>query len=313
MQQGTVTIFGGSGFIGRYIVERLADKGWTIRVAVRRPQRAQFLKPLGNVGQIVPIPCDLNNPSAIRTALEGADAAINLVGIMQESGSQSFANLQNEGARKIAETAASLGITSFVQLSAIGADKESTSEYARSKAAGEEAVRNALPNAVILRPSVVFGPEDDFFNRFAVMTRMSPFLPLIGGGHTKFQPVYVGDVADAAVQTLQDTKCHGKTYELGGPRIYSFKELMELMLKTIRRKRLLVPVPFGMAKIMGSVAQLLPFAPITADQVELLKNDNIVSKDALTLEDLGVEKHSAEIIIPTYLDRYRPGGRFNPN
>ncbi|MFC4351043.1 complex I NDUFA9 subunit family protein [Fodinicurvata halophila] len=313
MAQGTVTIFGGSGFIGRYIVERLADQGWTIRVAVRRPQRAQFLKPLGNVGQIVPIPCDLNSSAAIRSALEGVDAAINLVGIMQESGSQNFSNLQSQGARLIAETAAELGIGAFVQMSAIGASEESGSEYARTKAAGEEAVRKALPDAVILRPSVVFGPEDDFFNRFAVMARLSPFLPLIGGGHTRFQPVYVGDVADAAVFTLQEPKCYGKFYELGGPRIYSFRELMELMLKAIRRKRLLVPVPFGMASIMGSVAQLLPFAPITADQVELLKSDNVVSDNALTLESLGIEKHSAEVIIPTYLDRYRPGGRFNPN
>ena len=311
MPTGTVTVFGGSGFIGRYIVPRLADLGWTVRVAVRNPDDAAFLKPSGNVGQIVPLACNLRDEASVKRALAGADAAINLVGILFESGKQTFADVQYQGAKRAAEAAAAEGITHYVHLSAIGADKNSASEYARSKAAAEEAVLAAIPTASILRPSVVFGPEDGFFNRFAAMARLSPVLPLVGGGHTRFQPVYVSDVAEAAIKCLTDKRCGGKTYELGGPKAYSFKELLKLMLQAIGRRRLLAPLPFAIADLQGRFLELLPEPPLTRDQVKLLQQDNVVSPDALTFQDLGIEPHSVEIVIPTYLDRYRPGGRFN--
>ncbi len=311
MVAGTVTIFGGSGFLGRYIVPRLAELGWTVRVAVRNPDKAAFLKPSGNVGQVVPVACNLRDEASVRQALQGADAAVNLVGILFEAGRQTFAAVQYEGAKHAAEAAAAEGIARYVHMSALGADSRSASEYARSKAAAEEAVRAAIPTASILRPSVVFGPEDGFFNRFAAMAQIAPALPLVGGGRTRFQPVYVADVADAAVKCLADVSCAGKTYELGGPKIYSFKEMLKLLLRTINRRRLLVPLPFAVADIQGRFLELLPEPPLTRDQVKLLKQDNVVSPDALTLGDLGIEPHSAEVIIPAYLDRYRPGGRFN--
>lgn len=309
----TVTVFGGSGFIGRYVVARLADRGWTIRVAVRNPRRANFLRPLGNVGQIVPIRTRLQNAEEVQAAVAGADAVVNLVGILAPSGKQTFAAIQAEGPGLIAEAAAAQGIERMVQVSAIGADPDAPADYARTKGLGERAVRAALPRAVILRPSIVFGPEDGFFNRFAAMARLSPALPLIGGGHTRFQPVYVGDVADAAVAALENEAARGMTYELGGPHVYSFKELMQILLKTIRRKRLLVPIPWALAYAQGSVLQLLPDPPLTRDQVKLLERDNVVGDGALTLADLGIDQpHSVEVIVPTYLDRYRPGGRFIP-
>lgn len=309
----TVTIFGGSGFIGRYVVARLADRGWTVRVAVRHPRQAQFLKPLGNVGQIVPLRARLQSDAEVTAAVQGADAVINLVGILAEGGAQRFEALQHLGAQRIAEVAAAEGITRFVQVSAIGADPDAEAEYARTKGLGEAAVRAAVPEAVILRPSIVFGPEDGFFNRFAVMARLAPALPLIGGGMTKFQPVYVGDVADAVVAGLEQSAARGKTFELGGPHVYSFKELLQLLLKTIRRRRLLVPVPWALAYVQGSLLQQLPDPPLTRDQVKLLESDNVVAADALTLADLGIKApHSVEVIIPTYLERYRPGGRFVP-
>lgn len=309
----TVTIFGGSGFIGRYVVARLADRGWTVRVAVRHPRQAQFLKPLGNVGQIVPVRARLQSDAEVTAAVQGADAVVNLVGILAEGGAQSFEALQHLGAQRIAEIAAAEGITRFVQMSAIGADPDAEAEYARTKGLGEMAVRSAVPEAVVLRPSIVFGPEDGFFNRFAVMARLAPALPLIGGGLTRFQPVYVGDVADAVVAGLEREAARGKTFELGGPRVYSFKELLQLLLKTIRRRRFLVPVPWALAYVQGSILQLLPDPPLTRDQVKLLERDNVVASDALTLADLGIDApHSVEVIIPTYLERYRPGGRFVP-
>ncbi len=309
----TVTIFGGSGFIGRYVVARLADRGWTIRVAVRHPRQANFLKPLGNVGQIVPIRARLQSDEEVAAAVQGVDAVINLVGILAESGKQSFDAVQHQGAKRIAAAAAEAGISRFVQISAIGADPRAESAYARSKGLGEQAVRQAVPQAVILRPSIVFGPEDGFFNRFAAMARLAPALPLIGGGKTRFQPVYVGDVADAAVAALEREDAPGRTFELGGPHVYSFKELLQLLLKTIRRKRLLVPVPWSLAYLQGGVLQLLPDPPLTRDQVKLLEQDNVVSSKARTFKDLGIEEpHACEVIIPTYLDRYRPGGRFVP-
>jgi NADH dehydrogenase len=310
MSGGIVTVFGGSGFIGRYVVQRLARDGWTIRVAVRHPARAKFLKPLGDIGQITPLCVPLQDAGAVAAALSGADAAINLVGVLFESGRQRFQAVQAEGAGTVAAAAAAAGVESLVQISAIGASPDSASAYARSKAEGEAAVRAAFPEAVILRPSVVFGPEDGLFNRFAEITRFSPALPLIGGGRTRFQPVYVGDVARAVMKALTDPACRGKVYELGGPKVYSFKELMVLLLSTIGRKRLLVDLPFGVARLQATFLELLPQPLLTRDQVTLLRDDNVVSPGALTLQDLGIEATAPEAVIPTYLDRYRPGGRF---
>jgi NADH dehydrogenase len=318
MAARTVTIFGGSGFIGRYVVRQLAREGWVIRVAVRAPKDAQFLKPLGTVGQIVPMATRLQDENSVAHAVEGADAVINLVGILYESGKQTFDAVHYEGAKRIAEAAKAAGAKQMVHISAIGASTKARSDYARSKGAGEEAVRKAFKSAVILRPSIVFGPEDDFFNRFAAMARISPVLPLIGGGETKFQPVYVPDVADAVSAVLREPEAAGQTYELGGPKVYSFKELMRLLLDAIGRRRLLLPLPFPLARLQAGVFELatllpLPVAPLlTRDQVTLLESDNVVGKKAKTLADLGIEPHSVEVIIPTYLDRYRPGGRFTP-
>ena len=311
MTRGLITVFGGSGFIGRHLVRRLARQGWTIRVAVRRPSAANFLKPLGDVGQITPIRAPIHDPVAVRAAVSGAKAVVNLVGILFERGDRNFATIHARGAHSVATAAAEAGVERLVQISAIGADLHGEADYARSKGAGEAAVKTAFPAATVLRPSVVFGPEDDFFNRFAVMARLSPVLPLIGGGHTKFQPVYVGDVAEAIAACLIDPATQGKTYELGGPQVYSFKELMELLLTQIRRRRLLVPLPFGLANLQAMFLEKLPVPPLTRDQVKLLRRDNVVAGGALTLADLGIAPTSAETVLPTYLDRYRKGGRFN--
>jgi NADH dehydrogenase len=311
MAQRVVTVFGGSGFIGRHLIGRLAKQDWIIRVAVRRPSQADFLKPLGEIGQITPLRAPIQDPIAVAAAVEGADAAINLVGILYERGKQTFAGVHAGGARTVAEAAAAAGVEHLVQVSAIGADLHAAADYARSKAAGEAAVKTAFPSATIVRPSIVFGPEDDFFNRFAVMARLSPALPLIGGGSTRFQPVYVGDVAQAIAKCVADPACAGKTYELGGPRVYTFKELLQLLLREIRRRRLLVPWPFALAEVQARFLELLPVPPLTRDQLRMLRRDNVVSEGALTLADLGIAPTSAEVILPTYLDRYRPGGRFN--
>ena len=311
MAQRVVTVFGGSGFIGRHLVGRLAKQGWIVRVAVRRPSRAGFLKPMGEVGQITPLRAPVRDPIAVEAALEGADAAINLVGILYERGKQTFAGVHARGAQTVADAAAAAGVERLVQVSAIGADLHAAADYARSKGAGEAAVKTAFPSATILRPSIVFGPEDDFFNRFAAMARLSPALPLIGGGSTRFEPVYVGDVAQAIAKCVADPACAGKTYELGGPRIYTFKELLQLLLSEIRRRRLLVPLPFALAEVQARFLELLPVPPLTRDQLRMLRSDNVVSEGALTLADLGIAPTAAEVILPTYLDRYRPGGRFN--
>ena len=311
MTPRVVTVFGGSGFLGRHLVRRLARQGCIVRVAVRRPSQAGFLKPLGDVGQITPIRAPIREEVAVEAAVEGADAVVNLVGILYERGAQAFAAVHARGAQTVARAAAAAGVGRLVQVSAIGADRHAAAEYARSKAGGEAAVKTAFPSATILRPSIVFGPEDDFFNRFAVIARLSPALPLIGGGHTRFQPVYVGDVADAIAACLADPATEGRTYELGGPRAYTFKELMELMLREIRRRRLLVPLPFALANLQAAVLERLPVPPLTRDQVKLLRHDNVVSEGASTLADLGIEATAVEVILPTYLDRYRPGGRFN--
>lgn len=305
-----VTVFGGSGFLGRHLVRRLARQGWIVRIAVRHPSRAAFLKPLGDVGQIVPIRAPIQEPVAVERALQGADAAINLVGVLFERGAQSFVAVHAHGAQSVAAAAAKMGAQRMIQISAIGAELHGEADYARSKGVGEAAVKTAYPGATILRPSIVFGPEDDFFNRFAAMARISPFLPLIGGGETRFQPVYVVDVAEAIARALADEATAGRTYELGGPRIYSFRALMELMLREIRRDRILLPVPYGLAEALATVLELLPVPPLTRDQVRMLRRDNVVAPDALGLGDLGISPTAAEMILPTYLDRYRPGGRF---
>ena len=320
-----VTVFGASGFLGRHLIRRLAAKGVVVRAAVRDPIGAAFLKPMGNLGQIVPMAADLRDEASIRAAVDGADAVFNLVGILYERGWQSFSAIHVEGARRIAAAAAAAGAEKLIHVSALGADAASPSAYARSKAAGERAVRAAFPKAVILRPSVVFGPEDDFFNRFAALARLLPALPvfcepqigegvprlnLFGRGGTHMQPVYVGDVADAMIAALDRDDAAGKTYELGGPRVYSFKELMELVLQATNRKRCLLPLPFIAADVQGAVLGLLPKPPLTADQAKLLRADNVVQPGAHTLADLGVAPTSVEVILPTYMDRYRVRGRF---
>jgi NADH dehydrogenase len=305
-----VTVFGGSGFIGRHLVKRLAKQGWVIRVAVRRPSQANFLKPLGDVAQIIPIRAKVQEEAAVAAAVAGADAVINLLGILYESGKQTFEAVHVRGPETIARAAAAAGVQQMVHVSAIGADRGAPADYARSKAAGEAAVREAFPTATILRPSVVFGPEDKLFNFFAALARLSPVLPLIGGGHTKFQPVYVGDVADAIMACLRDPATRGRLYELGGPRIYSFKEILALMLKEIQAKRLLLPVPFAIAMVEAAFLELLPAPLLTRDQVKLLQRDNVVGDEALGLQDLGITGTTVEVILPTYMDRYRPSGRF---
>lgn len=311
MRDPVVTVFGGSGFIGRYVVEKLAKRGWMIRVAVRRPDDALFLKTAGQLGQIAPIAANIRDQRSVEAVIAGADAVINLVGILFESGPQRFAKVQAEGPGRIAAAAAAAGVRQMVHISAIGADSASPAAYGRSKAAGEQAVRAAFPAATILRPSIVFGPEDGFFNRFAAMTRLSPALPLIGGGRTRFQPVYVVDVADAVLAALERPDAAGQIYELGGPGTYSFRELMQLLLQEIGRRRLLIPIPFALASLQGALLQYLPSPPLTLDQVRLLKRDNVVSPGAKGLADLGIAPTAVEVILPTYLDKYRPRGGYD--
>ncbi len=314
-----ITVFGASGFIGRYVVRALAKAGYRVRAATRRPHLAHELKPMGVVGQVQLVQANLRNPDSVARAVEGADGVINLVGILFEGGRQTFDSLQSEGAKLVAEKAAEAGIERFVQISAIGANADSKSKYARTKALGEQAVRAAIPGATVLRPSIVFGTEDQFFNKFADMARFAPALPLIGGGKTKFQPVWCADVAAAAVAALESDAARGKTYELGGPEVYIFKEVMEFILTTIRRKRLLVPLPFPVASLMGlggEISGMLPFVEpfFTRDQVRLLKQDNIVGisgEEVGTLADLGIEPETVESIVPEYLYRYRKGGQFS--
>ncbi len=311
MASKVVTLFGGSGFIGRYLVRHLARQGHVIRVAVRRPERAAFLKPLGDVGQITPIPASVQHEESVRRAVEGADAVVNFVGILFERRKRSFLAVHVEGARRVAEAAKAAAVGSLVHVSAIGADAGAPARYAKSKAAGETAVLTAFPQATIMRPSIVIGPEDDFFNRFAAMTRLSPFLPLIDGGETKFQPTYVGDVAEAIAVALLEPGHDGKTYELGGPQVFRFKQLLQLLLEEIGRKRMLLYLSSGLASFQARFMELLPVPPLTRDQVLLLQRDNVVSPEALTYQDLGIEPQAIESILPTYLDKYRRGGRFS--
>ena len=308
MATPVATIFGGSGFIGRYIVERLAQKGWIMRIAVRRPDEALFLKPLGDIAQIVPIGANIRHERSVANAVQGVDTVINLVGILYQSGRQRFDAVHVDGVRRLARAAAGAGVRRFLHVSALGADANSASAYARSKAAGEAMLREHFPSAVILRPSVVFGPEDDFFNRFAAMTRFSPALPLIGGGKMRFQPIYVGDVAQAAVAVLSDPARAGQVFEIGGPRVYTFRELMEMMLAVIGRRRLLMPLPFPIAQLQAAFLGLLPKPPLTLDQLKLLKTDSVLSGKLPGLEALGISATGPEAILPAYLERYRYGG-----
>jgi len=309
-----VTVFGGSGFVGRHIVRALARRGYLVRVACRRPDLAGHLQPLGNVGQIQPIQANLRYRWSIERALDGADYAINCVGILHEGGRQRFSSVQAFGAQAIAEVCRANGI-SMTQISAIGADAQSESEYARSKAAGVAAVLQAVPDAVILRPSIVFGPEDSFFNRFAEMARFSPALPLIGGGTTKFQPVYVGDVAEVAARAADGRIAGGTSYDLGGPEVLSFRECMETMLEVIGRKRWLITVPWPVARLQASVLEMLPNPLLTNDQLKQLAVDNVVSEAATregrTLQGLGIRPQSLEAILPTYLWRFRRTGQYS--
>ena len=299
---------GGSGFIGRYVVQRLAARGDVIAVGCRRAEGARFLMPQGNVGQIAALNLEIGDEEVLPAFLAGNEALVNCVGILRESGPQRFDRVHHTGPARLARLAREAGIERFVHISAIGADSRSTSAYARTKAAGEAAVRDAFPTVTILRPSVVFGPEDQFFNRFAAMAMISPVLPLIGGGETRFQPVYVGDVADAVIKCLEEPATAGRTYELGGPRTYTFRELLELLLQEIRRKRWFLDLPFGVAGVQARLMSILPNPPLTPDQVELLKRDNVVSPGALTLSTLGIAPTPVEAILPSYLDRFRRGG-----
>jgi uncharacterized protein YbjT (DUF2867 family) len=309
MEAKQITVFGGSGFLGRHAVRALAKAGWRIKVACRHPNRAFFLRPLGQVGQIGFVKCDVTEPEQVETALRGSQAAVYLPGILFPRG-QSFSDVHVTGAGHVAEAVARRGIKNLVHISAIGADSESESHYAQTKAEGENRVRAALPAAVILRPSIVFGPEDQFFNKFAALARISPVLPLIGGGHTRFQPVFVGDVAAAIAAALENPDAPGRSYELGGPMTYSFKELMQIVLRETGRKRLLLPLPFWLASLKAFFLQLAPKPLLTPDQVTLLRRDNVVAPTALTLADLGIHPTTVEAEVPAYLWRFRAKGEY---
>lgn len=309
-----VTIIGGSGFVGRHVARALAKRGYRVRVACRRPDLAGHVQPLGTPGQIMPVQANVRYPASLAAACEGAFVVINLPGVLANRGAQSFEAVHVFGADASAKAAKAAGARVFIQMSALGADANSLSEYARSKAQGEALAKAAFPGAIVLRPSIIFGPEDNFFNQFAAMSRLAPALPLIGGGHTKYAPVFVGDVAEAIAVLVDRAEASGKTFELGGPEIFTFKQLMQFTLDTIGRKRLLLPVPWTAAKILGSVLGLLPKALLTADQVELLKADCVVSEEALKegrgLESFGISPRSIQSIAPSYLYRFRKAGQF---
>ena len=322
-----ITIFGGSGFVGRHIVRELAAKGNRIRIAVRNPDSALFLKPMGDVGQITPVAAPITDEARVHAVCAGADIVINLVGILAEHGRQRFQLLHVDGARRVAEAARAAGAHMLVQMSALGADLQSESAYGRSKAQGEAEARNAFPQAIILRPSVMFGPEDTFFNKFAGLTRMMPVLPvvgvryrpgdlkagrLLGDGGPKFQPVYVGDVAAAVARLADAPKAGGQLLEFGGPRVYSMQEVMELVRRHTGKRRLLVPVPFPFAAFMAAMLGVLPRPPLTRDQVRMMRTDSVVSGTAPGLESLGIQPIGPEAVLPRYLDRFRDGGRFSP-
>ena len=322
--QQLVTVFGGSGFVGRHVVRALVKRGYRVRVAVRRPDLAGFLQPLGTVGQIHAVQANLRYPDSVAAAIKGADAVVNLVGILQESGRQSFAGVHANGARAVAQACAALGVPRLVQISAIGASKDSKSSYGRSKAEGEAAVLALVPGAVVLRPSIMFGPEDGFFNRFASLARMLPVLPLVGGGETKFQPAFVGDVAEAIALAVDGAVAGGRIYELGGPEVKSFRELVAYICEVTGRKRLLVSLPFPLARLQARIIEIVDMLTLgllpnelklTRDQVTLLESDNVVSHAAKAegrdFAGLGIALSSVEAVVPSYLWRFRKTGQFD--
>lgn len=315
MARQIITVFGGSGFVGRHVVKRLIKRGYTVRVAVRDIEGALFLKPMGDAGQVVPFPCNIRVRADVEAALNGVVGAINLVGILYEWGKQTFSDIHLEGAKTVAEVAAGLGIRRFVHMSALGADPDSNAKYASTKGKAEAAVLAALPEAVIVRPSVIFGPEDNFFNMFAHMSKMSPFLPVIGGemtergvgGGTRFQPVYVGDAAEAIAVALDAPDAAGKVFELGGPSIYPFADLMDLVLDVTQRRRALLPIMFPIAMVQGTLMGMLPKPLLTRDQVKMLRHDNVLSGEHPGLDALGIQAQTVEAIVPTYLAPTRGG------
>ena len=309
-QQKIVTIFGGTGFVGRHIVRRLAKAGYTVKVATRAAERAYFLRPCGTPGQIIPLTCDFKNPASIAAAVEDANTVINCIGILYEKKRGAFRRAHIDTPRTIAAAAREAGVKNLIHISALGIDGNK-SRYPATKREGEKAVREEFPNAAILRPSVIFGPEDTFFNMFAELSRYTPALPLIGGGRTRFQPVYVGDVADAVMACINNPAASGKTFALGGPEIVTFREIYARLFKATGRKRCLISLPFGIAKIQASFLQMLPHPLLTRDQVESLKTDNIVMAGSLKLEDLGITAKSMDGILAGYLEYSRPGGHFS--
>jgi uncharacterized protein YbjT (DUF2867 family) len=311
MDSKLVTVIGGSGFIGRYVVQKLADAGHRVRVAVRNPNLALFLKPLGRVGQVQLMQANLRSEASIAAAVQGADAVVNLVGLLFESGAQTFTQVQRDGAILAAKCAAQAGATGYIHMSAIGADAQGEADYARSKGEAEAGVRAAFPSATILRPSIVFGPEDGFFNRFAAMAKWPmPVMPVVSGD-TKFQPVYVQDVAEAVLRAIENPVHAGQTYELGGPRSYSFRALTQYILDEVMVKKPLLDVPMPIAKLQAKILGLAPKPLITSDQLKLLERDNVVSAGAKTLADMGITPTPLEAIVPSYLVRYRPKGQFS--
>ncbi len=314
MNVANVTVFGGSGFIGRQVVRELARAGAGVRVAVRRPDRALFLKTMGDVGQVTPVAANIRDDASVAAAVEGSDAVVNLVGILYQAGRQTFDAVHREGAERIARAATAAGVRRLVHVSAIGAEANATSGYARSKAAGEAAVRERFPGAAVIRPSIVFGADDNFFNLFAMFARLTPVLPLIGGGGTRFQPVYVGDVAAAVAAILSSASgastTTGTTHELGGPEILTFREVLETVMRATGRRRLLVPVPFAIMEWYGAALGLLPQPLLTRDQVRMLRTDNVAEHGLAGLAELGVAPTAVAAVVPGYLARYRRGGQF---
>jgi uncharacterized protein YbjT (DUF2867 family) len=305
----TACVFGGSGFVGRQVVRELARRGYIIKVATRAPEKAYFLKTAGNVGQIVPLACDYSDAASLQKAVRGCDVVINCTGILFEKGKNTFQRVHVDAPKAIAKACQDEKVARFVHLSALGCDL-SLSQYGKSKRTGEASIFGVNPTATIVRPAVIFGAEDEFFNMFARLSMVSPVLPLIGGGKTKMQPIYVGDVAKAVAVILGHDQTAGKTFELGGPEILTFKDIYARLFAHTRRPRCLVTMPWGLAKAQGSILSILPNPLLTADQVESLKTDSVVGPQALSLKDLGIEAEGMDAILPTYLARYRPGGRF---